>query len=257
MRDRARHRLTKIVYGMMALGWRGAARHWQRYRMAYLMLAGLATPLVLSVHSVVSLDFTIAILPGWHSIIFSYPFILQAGKAGTRSQRSHPDRTVPRRECEGERRRDPRCRKGNVFQDILLDAPIGGTEGNLHYSDSLHLHADAVGEKIAHCESRELLENKFAEFEKTLSERDIVILESKLSEHEQTTDAILAVRGHQEERHGEGEVLHQLTESDPSLPLRVHSFAARRRLPKFRRSSSARQSRWAIISASSSRSKRL
>jgi Ni/Fe-hydrogenase subunit HybB-like protein len=78
MRDRAQHKWVKVVYGMMAMGWRGAARHWHRYRIAYLLLAGLATPLVLSVHSVVSFDFTIAILPGWHSTIFPPYFVAGA-----------------------------------------------------------------------------------------------------------------------------------------------------------------------------------
>ncbi len=78
MRDRARHPWVKVIYGVMSMGWRGAARHWQRYRVAYLLLAGLATPLVLSVHSVVSFDFTIAILPGWHSTIFPPYFVAGA-----------------------------------------------------------------------------------------------------------------------------------------------------------------------------------
>ncbi len=78
MRDRARPRWIKQAYGLAALGWRGSARHWARYEMAYLLLAGLATPLVLSVHSVVSLDFAVAILPGWHSTIFPPYFVAGA-----------------------------------------------------------------------------------------------------------------------------------------------------------------------------------
>src|SRR5215467_8088323 len=66
LRDRAQSRVQRIIYGIVALGWRGSAQHWQHYRLAYLILAGLATPLVLSVHSVVSLDFAISNLPGWH-----------------------------------------------------------------------------------------------------------------------------------------------------------------------------------------------
>ena len=62
----------------MALGWRGSAKHWRRYQKAYLLLAGLATPLVISVHSVVSLDFTVAIVPGWHSTIFPPYFVAGA-----------------------------------------------------------------------------------------------------------------------------------------------------------------------------------
>src|SRR5205823_5388040 len=67
MRDRTQNRFAQMVYGILAMGWRGSARHWHNYEMAYLLLAGLATPLVLSVHTVVSFDFTISILPGWHS----------------------------------------------------------------------------------------------------------------------------------------------------------------------------------------------
>jgi Ni/Fe-hydrogenase subunit HybB-like protein len=66
------------VYGMLAMGWRGAARHWHRYEIAYLLLAGLATPLVVSVHSIVSMDFAVAQLPGWHSTIFPPYFVAGA-----------------------------------------------------------------------------------------------------------------------------------------------------------------------------------
>ncbi len=78
LRDRARHRLTRIAYGILAMGWRGSAIHWKRYEMAYWLLAGLATPLVISVHTVVSLDFAISILPGWHSTIFPPYFVAGA-----------------------------------------------------------------------------------------------------------------------------------------------------------------------------------
>jgi Ni/Fe-hydrogenase subunit HybB-like protein len=77
-RDRAQHRWQRILYGIGALGWRGSARHWARYEMAYLLIAGLATPLVLSVHSVVSFDFAVAIVPGWHSTIFPPYFVAGA-----------------------------------------------------------------------------------------------------------------------------------------------------------------------------------
>src|SRR4051794_12982356 len=70
LRDRAPTRTRQKIYGVLALGWRGSAAHWQRHQTAYLLLAGLATPLVLSVHSVVSFDFSVAIVPGWHSTIF-------------------------------------------------------------------------------------------------------------------------------------------------------------------------------------------
>ena len=78
LRDRARTRGKQFLYGTLALGWRGSARHWQRHQMAYLLLAGLATPLVLSVHSVVSFDFAVAIVPGWHSTIFPPYFVAGA-----------------------------------------------------------------------------------------------------------------------------------------------------------------------------------
>ncbi len=64
LRDRSVQKPLKIIYGMLAMGWRGSARHWHRYQSAYLLLAGLATPLVLSVHSVISFDFSVAIVPG-------------------------------------------------------------------------------------------------------------------------------------------------------------------------------------------------
>ncbi len=78
LRDKAKNKAARIAYGVLALGWTGASRHWHRYKMAYLLLAGLATPLVVSVHSVVSFDFTIAILPGWHSTIFPPYFVAGA-----------------------------------------------------------------------------------------------------------------------------------------------------------------------------------
>lgn len=78
LRDRARQRWQQVTYGLLALGWRGDARHWQRFDTAYLLMAGLATPLVISVHSVVSLDFAIANLPGWHSTIFPPYFVAGA-----------------------------------------------------------------------------------------------------------------------------------------------------------------------------------
>jgi len=78
IRDRATSRLRRIVYGFFAMGWRGAARHWHHYEMAYLLVAGLATPLVVSVHSVVSLDFAFSLLPGWHTTIFPPYFVAGA-----------------------------------------------------------------------------------------------------------------------------------------------------------------------------------
>jgi Ni/Fe-hydrogenase subunit HybB-like protein len=82
LRDKTTHPVLKKVYGVAALGWRGSAKHWHRYETAYLLLAGLATPLVLSVHSVISFDFTIGIIPGWHSTIFPPYFVAGAIYAG-------------------------------------------------------------------------------------------------------------------------------------------------------------------------------
>lgn len=81
-RDRAGHRYVRMIYGILAMGWRGSARHWHHYETTYLLLAGLATPLVVSVHTVVSFDFTIAILPGWHSTIFPPYFVAGAIYSG-------------------------------------------------------------------------------------------------------------------------------------------------------------------------------
>ena len=78
IRDRADTRVRRIVYGILALGWRGSARQWHRYERAYLILAALSTPLVLSVHSVVSFDFATAQLPGWHATIFPPYFVAGA-----------------------------------------------------------------------------------------------------------------------------------------------------------------------------------
>ena len=78
LRDRATNRWRFYVYGILSLGWRGSQRHWHVYEKAYLLLAALATPLVLSVHSVVSFDFAVAQLPGWHSTIFPPYFVAGA-----------------------------------------------------------------------------------------------------------------------------------------------------------------------------------
>jgi molybdopterin-containing oxidoreductase family membrane subunit len=78
LRDRAVNRWAKMIYAGLSFGWRGSARHWKRYESAYLLLAGLATPLVLSVHTVVSFDFAVAIVPGWHTTIFPPYFVAGA-----------------------------------------------------------------------------------------------------------------------------------------------------------------------------------
>jgi len=78
LRDRAKTRLRYYAYGVLSLGWRASNRHWHRFEMAYLLLAALATPLVLSVHSVVSFDFAVSIVPGWHTTIFPPYFVAGA-----------------------------------------------------------------------------------------------------------------------------------------------------------------------------------
>lgn len=78
LRDRAKNRIAQIAYGLASLGWRGSGRMWHRYETAYLILAALATPLVLSVHSVVSFDFAVSQVPGWHTTIFPPYFVAGA-----------------------------------------------------------------------------------------------------------------------------------------------------------------------------------
>jgi Ni/Fe-hydrogenase subunit HybB-like protein len=78
LRDRSPSRIGRALYGILAMGWRGSARHWHRYETAYLLLAALSTPLVVSVHSVVSLDFAVSGLPGWHATIFPPYFVAGA-----------------------------------------------------------------------------------------------------------------------------------------------------------------------------------
>jgi len=78
LRDRATTKIKKLLYGIFAVGWRGSNRHWRHYELAYLILAGISTPLVLSVHSVVSFDFATSIVPGWHTTIFPPYFVAGA-----------------------------------------------------------------------------------------------------------------------------------------------------------------------------------
>lgn len=78
LRDRAKNRFRKMIYGALSLGWSGSTRHWSHYEIAYLLLAGLSTPLVLSVHSIVSFDFAVSNVPGWHTTIFPPYFVAGA-----------------------------------------------------------------------------------------------------------------------------------------------------------------------------------
>jgi len=82
LRDRAKQKWQQVIFGILSMGWRGSARHWHRYQVAYLLLAGLATPLVLSVHTVVSFDFAVGIVPGWHTTIFPPYFVAGAIYSG-------------------------------------------------------------------------------------------------------------------------------------------------------------------------------
>jgi len=82
MREEATHPFARKVYGILSLGWRGSARHWTRYEALYILLAGISTPLVLSVHTVVSFDFAVAIVPGWHTTIFPPYFVAGAIYSG-------------------------------------------------------------------------------------------------------------------------------------------------------------------------------
>jgi Ni/Fe-hydrogenase subunit HybB-like protein len=82
LRDTAKTLIVRRIYGILAMGWRGSARHWNRYETAYMLLAGLSTPLVLSVHSVVSLDFASSVIPGWHTTFFPPYFVAGAIYAG-------------------------------------------------------------------------------------------------------------------------------------------------------------------------------
>jgi molybdopterin-containing oxidoreductase family membrane subunit len=82
LRDRTQSRFGRIAYGLFALGWRGSARHWKRYEQAYFLLAALSTPLVVSVHTIVSFDFAVSVVPGWHSTVFPPYFVGGALFAG-------------------------------------------------------------------------------------------------------------------------------------------------------------------------------
>ncbi|MBL9094179.1 MAG: polysulfide reductase NrfD [Planctomycetaceae bacterium] len=82
LRDRAKNKISQFVYGMLALGWRGSARHWHRYHTAYLLLAALATPLVVSVHTIVGFDFATSVIPGWHNTMFPPYFVAGAVYSG-------------------------------------------------------------------------------------------------------------------------------------------------------------------------------
>ncbi|MGH2543879.1 MAG: NrfD/PsrC family molybdoenzyme membrane anchor subunit [Ardenticatenaceae bacterium] len=82
LRDQSTSRVKQIIYGLFAMGWRGSARHWRRYEQAYFLLAALSTPLVISVHTIVSFDFAVSVVPGWHTTVFPPYFVAGALFAG-------------------------------------------------------------------------------------------------------------------------------------------------------------------------------
>jgi len=82
LRDRAANKIRKLIYSVLCIGWRGAASHWQHYEKIYVILAGFATPLVLSVHTIVSFDFAVSVIPGWHTTIFPPYFVAGAVFSG-------------------------------------------------------------------------------------------------------------------------------------------------------------------------------
>jgi molybdopterin-containing oxidoreductase family membrane subunit len=82
LRDSSKSPIKRRIYGLLAMGWRGSGRHWAEYKWAYLLLAGLSTPLVLSVHTIVSFDFAVSVLPGWHTTIFPPYFVAGAVFSG-------------------------------------------------------------------------------------------------------------------------------------------------------------------------------
>jgi len=84
LRDRATGKIQQFAYGLLSLGWNGSSRHWHRYERAYLLLAALAAPLVLSVHTIVSFDFAVSQLPGWHTTIFPPYFVAGASSVVSR-----------------------------------------------------------------------------------------------------------------------------------------------------------------------------
>ena len=132
LRDRATNRWRFYVYGILSLGWRGSQRHWHVYEKAYLLLAALATPLVLSVHSVVSFDFAVAQLPGWHSTIFPPYFVAGAIFSGFAMVVTL---AIPARELFGLKDFITRRHLDNMAKIILVTSLHGGLrlpDGVLH-----------------------------------------------------------------------------------------------------------------------------
>jgi molybdopterin-containing oxidoreductase family membrane subunit len=82
MRDRTKGGIRKLIYSLFSLGWRGSNRHWQHYEKCYMILAGISTPLVFSVHTIVSFDFATSVIPGWHTTIFPPYFVAGAVFSG-------------------------------------------------------------------------------------------------------------------------------------------------------------------------------
>ena len=132
LRDRSKRRFPQIAYGILAMGWRGSARHWRRYQDAYLLLAALATPLVISVHSVVSFDFAVAIVPGWHSTVFPPYFVAGRDLLGLRdgADDRHP---APRRlRAQGFHHRSPPRQHGQGDARQRTDRRLRLSHRNVH-----------------------------------------------------------------------------------------------------------------------------
>jgi molybdopterin-containing oxidoreductase family membrane subunit len=123
MRDRSTTKVKQIAYGIVSLGWRGSMRHWHRYERAYLLLAALATPLVLSVHSVVSFDFAVSQLPGWHTTIFPPYFVSGAIFSGFAMVMTL---AIPARELWGLKDFITKRHLENMCKIILLTGSIVG-----------------------------------------------------------------------------------------------------------------------------------
>ncbi|MCH7571622.1 MAG: polysulfide reductase NrfD [Planctomycetes bacterium] len=140
LRDRANTKLKAMSYGILALGWRGSNRHWHRYERAYLLLAALATPLVLSVHSVVSFDFAVSQVPGWHTTIFPPYFVTGAIFSGFAMVMTL---AIPARELWGLKNFITMRHLENMTKVILLTGTIVGFAYSMEffiawYSGSLY-----------------------------------------------------------------------------------------------------------------------
>lgn len=144
LRDRANTKIKAMAYGILALGWRGSNRHWHRYERAYLLLAALATPLVLSVHSVVSFDFAVSQVPGWHTTIFPPYFVTGAIFSGFAMVMTL---AVPARELWGLKNFITMRHLENMTKVILLTGTIVGFAYSMEFF--IAWYSGALYEKFA------------------------------------------------------------------------------------------------------------